>query len=579
VAKQDLSTSTAHLDRSSPSERRRAYLRRHKKLVEKREPMMSLWRDLAKYVNPERFKFADTDKDSGDNFYSDIYNNRPLLSAETEAAGMMTHHTSPSRPWFRVALTSPRQTEPSAASRAWLAAVERVYSALLALSNIYNKFFEYLQDLVTPGSAVLFVEEDREDGIRGWVFTCGTYCLAAGANGRVDTLSRELKLTVKQLVERFGYDACSPKVREMFDRGELDQERKILHVVEPRTVRDPDKLDSRNMPWASVWLEMEGGDVEGFLRESGYRTCPFMATRWAVFADDVYGRSPAMRALGDSKELQKLELDKARIYERIANPSWKGPTELDGRSIDVTPGGFTSLTNSREFEPSYVPEAKALTELRQDIALCERRIEQAFSVDLFRMLIDDDRRQITAEEIRAKSQERMLQLGPVLERAGDEWLDPFFDRVFDIVNELRLLPEPPEELQGEDLRVEYISVMASAQKMLGTTGVERLVSFTLGMSEALPEALAKLSPRRIVDSYAAMLGTDPQLLKTDEEVEQEVQAQRAAAEQQMMAEQATMATQGVKNLANAPISDQNALGQMLGAIGPVAAAAGGVEGV
>jgi hypothetical protein len=579
VAKQDLSTSTAHLDRSTPSERRKAYLRRHKKLVEKREPMMSIWRDLSKYVNPERFKFSDTDKDAGDNFYSDIYNNRPLLSAETEAAGMMTHHTSPSRPWFRLALTSPRAASMSAQARAWLAAVERVYSSLLALSNIYNKFFEYLQDLVTPGTAVLFVEEDREDGIRGWVLTCGTYCLAAGANGRVDTLSRELKLTVKQLVERFGYDACSPKVREMYDRGELDQERKILHVVEPRTVRDPDKLDSRNMPWASVWLEMEGGDVEGFLRESGYRTCPFMAARWAVFADDVYGRSPAMRALGDAKELQKLELDKARIYERIANPSWKGPTELDGRPVDVTPGGFTSLTNSREFEPSYVPEAKALTELRQDIALCERRIEQAFSVDLFRMLIDDDRRQITAEEIRAKSQERMLQLGPVLERAGDEWLDPFFDRVFDIANELRLLPEPPEELQGEDLRVEYISVMASAQKMLGTTSVERLVSFTLGMSEALPEALAKLSPRRIVDAYAAMLGTDPQLLRTDEEVEQEVQARRAAAEQQMMAEQAMMATQGVKNLANAPISDQNALGQMLGAIGPVAAAAGGAEGV
>ena len=555
----------------TPADRIKAFKRRYRQLVQRRDKMVPLWKELRDYVNPERFEFGDESRDAGDNLYSKIYNNTPVLAAETLAAGMMTHHTSPSTIWFDLEVEGVTYSDLDQQGQIWLADLRTLYMLIFARSNIYMRMSELYEDLATPGTAVMFTEEDREDGIRGWVLPCGSYCLATGANGRVNTLYRETKLTIAQMVERFGYDSCSRKVRELFDRGEFDQERKILHIVEPRELRDPEKVDALNMAWASYWLELEGSDTEGFLRESGYRSCPFQAPRWSIFGNDPYGRSSAMRALGDAKELQTLELEKAKLVQKISRPPMAGPSELDGKPVELVPDGFTSISGDGRLAPAYVPDRAALAEVRQDIALCELRINRAFHADLFRTFTDDDRaNNKTAEEIKAKRNEQLTLLGPVVQRLDDEWLDPFFSRVFDIVQELNLLPPPPESLQGRELRVTFISVLASAQRMLRTTSLERLTNFALNLGQADPAAVGELSAPRIMRLYAEMVGADPRALKSDEERAQEAEAQARAAEQAQAAEQLQAATQSVKNLATAPMGQDNALGAALQALGPMA---------
>jgi hypothetical protein len=233
-----------------------------------------------------------------------------------------------------------------------------------------------------------------------------------------------------------------------------------------------------------------------------------------------------------------------------------------------------------KLEPSVIVDPRAIAELRTCIQEHERRINEAYFADLFLMIAQQERSNVTAEEIRTKTQEKMLQLGPVLERLNDELLDPLVDRVFGIMLRAGLIPPPPEQLQGEAIRVEYISILAQAQRLLGTTAVERLAGFVGGLSQQHPEVLDKLDWDRLIDDYAGMLGVNPDEVKS-EEVVASVRAARAKQQQAAAQGQAMLAaTQGARNLGQADMSGDSALARLAGNLGPGAAAVapGGVEG-
>ena len=126
-----------------------------------------------------------------------------------------------------------------------------------------------------------------------------------------------------------------------------------------------------------------------------------------------------------------------------------------------------------------------------------------------------------------------------------------------------LLPPPPKELQGLDLSVEYISVMAQAMKLTGITGIERFMAFAGNLAQAKPEVLDKVNFDQALDEYANMVGTPPSMVHDDDTVAK-MRQQRAQQEQAM--QQAAMAQQGAetaKTLADTQITDENVIGQMI----------------
>jgi hypothetical protein len=147
----------------------------------------------------------------------------------------------------------------------------------------------------------------------------------------------------------------------------------------------------------------------------------------------------------------------------------------------------------------------------------------------------------------------------------DEMLDPMMDRILDILDAQGMLPPPPQDIQGIAFRTEYISILAQAQKLLGTVAVERLAQFVVELSQANPDVLDKLDFDAAAEKYAEMLGTPPELIRGDEIVEEIRQARVAQQQQAQMAEQASAAadgTQAVKNLAGSPTGGDNALSQL-----------------
>ena len=155
-------------------------------------------------------------------------------------------------------------------------------------------------------------------------------------------------------------------------------------------------------------------------------------------------------------------------------------------------------------------------------------------------------------------------LGPVLEHLNDEFLDPLIDRTYTNKQRKGMLPPAPEVLQGTALRIEYISVMAQAQKSIGVNSMERFVGFVGGMAQAKPEALDKLDIDKIIDNYGDSIGVSPSVIVPDEEV-QKIRQQRAEQiQQQQQMQMAQAAVAGAKDLSQANLEGPNALSALAG---------------
>jgi len=560
------------MDASTPRQR---YIKRLGALKSERSTWIDHWRELSEYVRPRKAKFFTTDTNNGAKQHRSIINGTPIRASRILASGMMAGISSPARPWFRLTTADAALAEYGPV-KDWLHIVESVLREKLQKSNLYNCLHQVYENLIVFGTQPLHIEEDVRRGFRGYVFPVGQYCLANSAQLEVNTVYRELRMTVAQAVERFGLQRCSNRLRQLYERQELDQWVDVLHVLEPNRDAEPGRPGPRGMAWRSCWLEVSAAEGDGptFLREGGFEEFPVMAPRWAVSGEDVYGESPGMEALGDAKALQLIEKRKAQAVDRVVNPPMRGPSALRGQQVSLLPGAVTyvdaihpgqSFAPAIELHPSAIPAIDGLGREH------ELRINQAFMADLWMSLARADGK-MTATEVMERHEEKMLQLGPVMERLQNELLDPMISRCFNIGLRNRWFPPPPEELQGQEARVEYLSIMAQAQKMLGITGVERFVSFVGSVAAGVgPDVLDKLDADQVVDEYGNMLGIPPSIVRPDEAVEA-IRAKRAqVAQAQQAIATAGAVAEGAKTLSQADTGGDNALTRLMHGLSGVAA--------
>ena len=117
-----------------------------------------------------------------------------------------------------------------------------------------------------------------------------------------------------------------------------------------------------------------------------------------------------------------------------------------------------------------------------------------------------------------------------------------------------LIPQPPEELDGQELKIEYISMLAQAQQMVGLGGIDRLTEFVGGVAQIQPEVLDKLDADETIDQYARMLGVPAAIIRSDENVaemrQQRAEQQQQAQQMEQMSQMAQAANQGSGALRN-----------------------------
>jgi hypothetical protein len=470
--------------------------------------------------------------------------------------------TSPSRPWFKLGLEDDdlQDFDPV---KDWLSTVEERMMGVFAKSNIYGALNGTYSEVGSFGTAALAILPDFEDVLRGTLYTCGEYALGTGADGRVNAFTRKQWMTVGQVVERYGIDAVSEQTAAQYRSKNVDKWVQVIQLIQPNPDANGSPLATRKTYRSCHWEV--GSPEDKWLRVSGFKRFPILAPRWnTTTTADVYGRSPAWDALGDIRMLQKMEKDSLIALDKVADP----PVQADGNvaeQVNLLPGGLTrssAVSPNAGVRPVYQlnPDFNAIDLKIQRV---ENAISQAFFADLFMMISQAGRANMTAREVVERHEEKLLMLGPVLERLESELLDPLIDLAFERMLEAGLIPPPPEELQGMDINVEYISMLAQAQKMVGTTAIEQTVAFVGNLAAAKPAILDKLDEDEAVDQYAKMLGIPPKIIRSDEATAA-IREERQAAEQAAQAA-ATMpaVVEGAKTLSETKVGQNSALDAML----------------
>ena len=561
-----------NLPTSGRAELRKEVSARLKHLHEARLSWWRHWGELAAYLLPRRYKWLITANEwrRGSPINQRIIDSSATVAARVCASGMMSGITSPSRPWFRLTV----QDDAVAAMpdvKLWLDAVVDSMEKAMASSNYYvAKAIQYL-DLVIFGTAPMIIYEDPVRVLRCFNPCAGEYYAAAGPSFTVDTLYRKFTMTIDQLVREFGVENCSPSIQEAYkNRTNLDRELIVNHAIEPNPNYIPEggSLGKTGVPAHFMYREVyweEGGSGEDVLRVRGFLDQPFSCPRWDAESNEAYGRSPAMDALGDVKQLQLQQKRKSQAIDKEVNPPMVADISMKNFPASLRPGEVTYVTgtNGVGFKPAFQTQMN-LANLKTDMDDVRTRIKAVFFNDLFLMISNLDTVR-TATEIDARKEEKLIQLGPVLERFEAEGLNPDVDRIFKIMARAGRFPPPPQQLDLSKLRVTYVSMLAEAQRASSTSAIERVAQFIGGLAAAVPSVLDNMNTDEMVETYADLMGVSPKILRSPDAMKQMRDARNKAQQQQAAMQQSMAAAQGAQTLSKTDVGGgQNALQAVLG---------------
>lgn len=127
-----------------------------------------------------------------------------------------------------------------------------------------------------------------------------------------------------------------------------------------------------------------------------------------------------------------------------------------------------------------------------------------------------------------------------------------------------LIPDPPEEIAGRPIEIEYVSMLAEAQKAVATGAIERVFQVAGNLAAVKPEVLDNIDFDAAIDEYATLLGTSPKIIRDPAAVAELRRKKEEAAQAQQMAQAAPAMVQGAKVLSQTDVGGgQNALASML----------------
>lgn len=545
---------------------------------------MQNWSDLAEFILPRRSIWLTQSAGgfpSPNNMTRGLEINKSIVdptatyAARICSGGLVSGLVSPSRPWFKMTAAIGRN-ELDTEARMWLDQTEdRIYAALSG-SNFYESEAQEKEDVLVFGTAPCIIYEDATDIFHCYNPCIGEYYLANGATNRVNAFYRQFLQTCAQTIDFFGTDTPPDEIRQMWQQKgtALDKEQIISHSIEPNFAIGEGKVGvvPGNFTWREVYWVWSASGVQP-LSMRGFHDQPFTVSRWSVQSNDAYGRSPGMDVLPDVIQLQVMTRRLAEAIEKQVRPPLLADMQLKNQPSSSLPGAVT-----------YVPKLSADTGMRsiynvnpdvqamsQNIIQIEQRIKVGLFNDLFLMLEQKTGDRMTAYEVAQKMQEKLQVLGPVIEGMLGV-LKTKLKRIYGILQRKGYIDPPPQSLRGIPLDINFISMLALAQKAAATGGLERLAALVGNLVPVYPEAKDLMDVDAYIREMNDLLGNQQKILRSPEQVAaiRKSQQQAAAATAKMqamqhMAQTAKIGADAGNTLANTEIGGgQTALSAMFG---------------
>jgi hypothetical protein len=484
------------------------------------------WQEVADYMQPRKADVTKT-RSKGDKRTEQIFDSSPIQAVELLAASLHGMLTNPSTPWFSLRYKD-EGLDADDEAKLWLEGVTETMYTAFNRSNFQQEIFELYHDLITFGTAAMFIEEDQNDLLKFSTRHINEIYVTENDKGRIDTVYRRFKITLRAAAQQFG-GGLSEEAKRKVDKDPFD-EIDILHAVYPRQDFNPAKKDKQNMEFESVYLEYKNGNE---LSVGGFVEFPFVVPRYLKASHEIYGRSPAMTALPDVKMLNEMSKTTIKAAQKQVDPPLLVPDDGFLLPVRTVPGGlnfYRSGTRDR-IEPLNIGANNPL-----GLNMEEQRRNSIREVFYVNQLMLQQGPQMTATEVIQRNEEKMRLLGPVLGRLQSELLKPMIDRCFAILLRNNQFAQAPDFLSGQDIEIEYVSPLAKAQKSTELSSITRAIEILGSLANVAP-VFDYINFDALVKHVADLVGVPQKVLKLQSQVNAEREQQAQLAEQQAQMQQ------------------------------------------
>jgi hypothetical protein len=556
-----------------------------------RRPYEPLWRDIDPYY-PGLLRLQLSEQDRGTRDDSLVINSTANKCFETFQNGMIAYGTNPSEPWVEIAPEDKDLAQYGPVAN-FCEDVAKDQLAIIEDAGMYEVFKSVFGYGGLYGNALMWMEERLDRVLYAQSMALGQWWIGKGPYGDPNTFYRELRLTVRQAVEKFGGDPRKPewerfsqKVKSAWDRGSYGEPVDIGHLVMPNDAYDPRAVDAKNKAYKSCYWELDSDpdSAEGkkYLRESGYDDFPALFFPWESCGDDIYSiSSPGIVSLGDNKELQHWAKKVAVALDKMVDPPLMGPSWAKMIKVGYFPGQITALQDTDlqrgGLRPLHDINAKVLEALERENKI-EGRLKDAWHMDAFRYLDVIDHSKRTATEIAARQQQSMLQLVGAMNRINKGILNPCIERIFKYQLAQGRVGGPygipiPEELEGQKLKIRYVSRMAQAMRSVNIEGIDQILQTAVVIAKdgGNPNVWNTINIHELMYAKAKAMDVPSRIMRGPEEVAQMEAAQAQAQALQAQNERMMAIGKTVKDLGSTPTDEKTVLTDVASALGGQAA--------
>jgi hypothetical protein len=531
------------------------------------DKIRSTWCDLLRWGLPHKAAWL-LSQTPGERKNQHIVDGTHVLALRSFVAGFLEGNTSASRPWYRIG-TRDEERNDNWQNKAWLQHYTGRTLSYLGSSNFYHAAGNFYYDYGVVNTGAHYFEILENGGFFVHTLIPGSYFVINDAYGNAAILIREFSLNVKSIVDTYGtvdangvadWSNISENVKKMYKDGNYSQLVDVVHIVLENPdydFRNPD--DPQNRKWLELTYELGGGGghffAEGqefgsstsyknddmFLKRFTTRRKPFVVGK---STDEFeYGeKGPTIDALGVIKSLNKKAIAKDRGLEQMLAPTLQGPASLRKSYISNAPNTYIpidarSAANKQKIESVYQINGQGLGALIGDVQDMRQQVDKFYYAD-FLLYLSKNPKTRTARETDAIVEEQQRIIGPNLQSLNFTYNLPVLEWVMDyVLYEDPFLEAPPEELQGQSLKPEMISVFAQAQKAADLPAIDRYVAMIGNVAQINPAILDKINLDKLADLYEDRLylpaGLNNPQSKVDamrEQAEAEMKRQKALQE-------------------------------------------------
>lgn len=470
-----------------------------------RSPWEEVWRDIKKYIVPHRGFALDNEEVSSQSSY--IVDATATRALRITASGLLSGLTSPARPWFRLYFANPEDGERTE-NRIWLDSVEEIVRNVLLQTGFYQTAHAMFTELIAYGSASVYIESHPLRAIQFYCLSCGEFAWAGDDSGTVDTVVRRYQAPIRCVAERFGIDSLSNEHKELLHYNPYALI-ELVHVVFPST-------EYTSMPFQSITY-IASSATNSILHRGGYWEFPYIVARWDATSSSIYGYSPAMDTLPDVKMLQEMAKSQITAIHKVVNPPMKVPASFKTK-LNLIPGApnYVTSTQNESITPLYQinPDVHALSTKIEDV---RKAIREGFFTDLF-LMFQGQHTVMTAQEVIERSDEKLLVLGPVIERHQTEILTPLLKRTIAILDRMGVLPQGPEGSHLDACSIEYVSALAQAQKIHTGNTIRQMVKDIALLQALEPTVTQKVNYTQVIEELAKCNAVPARILTTQEDI-------------------------------------------------------------